>query len=260
VRVPRIYVPIALNPDAHVELDENSAHHVRDVLRLRKGNPLQIFNGEGNEYAAVLTLVSKKSVVLVVGSESHRNTESRLPIYFGLAISRGERMDFAIQKSVELGVSVICPLLTERCVVKLDGHRSAQKQLHWQRIATNASEQSGRVRVPEIQRPVSLSSWLEDASGLKIFLDPSSRQSLAMLSEPQCVYLLSGPEGGFTGHERDRAISAGFIAVNIGPRILRTETAALAGITLIQALWGDLCIRNQDLPDRPGNPAINKFQ
>lgn len=260
MRVPRIYLPITLIPDTHVELDENSAHHVRNVLRLKEGNSLRIFNGRGGEYAAILTLVSKKSVTLAVGGESHSNTESPLPIHFGLAISRGERMDFAIQKSVELGVSTICPILTERCVVKMDEHRSIQKQLHWQRIATNASEQSGRVRVPEIRQPVSLNSWLEYARDLKIFLDPSAAQSLNRLAAPRCVYLLSGPEGGFTGHERDLAISVGFIAVNLGPRILRTETAALAGITLIQALWGDLCSRNQNRSDRPGSPAIKKSQ
>ncbi|MGH8549572.1 MAG: 16S rRNA (uracil(1498)-N(3))-methyltransferase [Methylococcales bacterium] len=244
MRIPRIYLPITLNPATPIELDEHSAHHVRSVLRLQKGDSLQLFNGRGSEFSAVLTLVSKKSVTLEVGEARPCNTESSLSIHFGLAVSRAERMDFAIQKSVELGVGSITPLLTERCVVRLDEHRSGQKQSHWQRIATNASEQSGRARVPEIRQPVPLNSWLQDCQDLKIFLDPSSTRSLQTLeSVPRSIYLLCGPEGGFTARERELAVNRGFIGVCLGPRILRTETAALAGITLIQALWGDLGLR-----------------
>ncbi len=205
---------------------------------------MQLFDGRGAEYSAVLTLVSKSSVSVLVGEASPCNTESPLAIHFGLAISRGERMDFAIQKSVELGVASITPVLTERCVVRLDPHRSKQKHSHWQRIATNASEQSGRARVPEIREPAALTSWLTNCQDLKIYLDPSSSRTLHSLeSAPRGVTLLSGPEGGFTERERELAVNAGFIGVRLGPRILRTETAALAGITLIQALWGDLGLR-----------------
>lgn len=241
MRIPRIYLPIPLNPGGSVELDPESAHHVRSVLRLNQGNSLQLFNGRGFQYLAILTEFTRKSVRLEIGEASFCPTESPLPIHFGLAISRGERMDFAIRKSVELGVGTISPLLTERSVVRLEEHRCVQKQLHWQRIATNASEQSGRVRVPEIRRPHPLICWLQECEDLKIFLDPSSARSLNTLeSMPRSVYLLSGPEGGFSAHERELAVDAGFIGVNLGPRILRTETVALAGITLIQARWGDM--------------------
>lgn len=241
MRIPRIYLPITLYPATSVELDADSAHHVRSVLRLGKGDALHLFNGQGSQFSAVLTLVSKKSVILEIGHASPCDTEPPLAIHFGLGISRSERMDFAIQKSVELGVGSITPLLTERSVVKLDEHRSAQKRSHWQRIATHASEQSGRARVPEVRKPEQLDSWLSGAQDLKIFLDPLAARSLNSLeSAPRSVYLLSGPEGGFTTRERQLAVDAGFIGVRLGPRILRTETAALAGIALIQALWGDL--------------------
>ena len=244
VRIPRIYLPVTLTPGTSVELDEDSAHHVRSVLRLKKGSSLQLFNGRGSEYVGVLALLSKKSVILEVGAERPCNTESPLAIHFGLAISRGERMDFAIQKSVELGVSTITPLFTERSVVRLDEHRSLQKRAHWQRIATNASEQSGRAIVPEISKPDTFGSWLERCEGSKVFLDPAATQSLKDLSAaPSSVCLLSGPEGGFSPRERSLALDAGFQGVSLGPRILRTETAALAGITLIQAIWGDIGLR-----------------
>lgn len=244
MRTPRVYLPIELNPGARIELDEYSAHHVRAVLRLKKGNSLRIFNGLGSEFNAVLATIDKRSVRVDIGEAKPCYTESELPIHFGLAISRGERMDFAIRKSVELGVSDITPLITERCVIKLDESRSDQKQSHWQRIAISASEQSGRARVPEIRRPIPFKSWINNNDGLKVILDPSSSRTLNDLgSAPRSVCLLSGPEGGFSAHERAQAIEAGFAGVNIGPRILRTETAALAGMVLIQAIWGDLGLR-----------------
>lgn len=244
MRIPRVYLPIDLNPGAHIELDEGSAHHVRSVLRLKKGNSLKLFNGRACEYGALLKLVSKKSVVLEVGGVTPCDTESRLLIHLGLGISRGERMDFAIQKSVELGIDSIRPLFTERCVVKLDAERLLSKQSHWQRIARNASEQSGRSRVPEVMAPGPMVSWLDHGDGLKIFLDPLANQTVNTLgSVPKNVHLLSGPEGGFSVDERAVIISAGFTGIRLGPRILRTETAVLTGIALIQARWGDLGIR-----------------
>ncbi|MGR9107993.1 MAG: 16S rRNA (uracil(1498)-N(3))-methyltransferase [Gammaproteobacteria bacterium] len=241
MRVPRVYLPVTLRPGISVELDADNSHHVRSVLRLKQGESLRLFNGSDSEYHAVLTGLGKKSVTLEVGQADPCNTESPLPIHFGLAISRGERMDFAIQKSVELGVSSITPLFTERCVVKLDPERAGHKQAHWQRIAVNASEQSGRARVPAIGKPGSYDSWLKSCRDLKIFLDPFATRSLDDLGEtPRSVYLVSGPEGGFTPGERELAIQAGFLGIRLGSRILRAETAALVGIALIQARWGDL--------------------
>ncbi|MCS5565576.1 MAG: 16S rRNA (uracil(1498)-N(3))-methyltransferase [Methylococcales bacterium] len=245
MRIPRIYLPVALSLGAHVELDDVSAHHVRSVLRLKKGHSLSLFDGEGFEYGAVLVLVSKKSVTLEVESAGPCDTESRLVIYLGLGISRGERMDFAIQKSVELGVAGVSPLFTERTVVKVDTTvRALQKQSHWQKVAQHASEQSGRAKVPEVNPPQPLLSWLKQCSGLKLFLDPLSTRSLGDLDTvPDCVSLLSGPEGGFSPLEREQAFDAGFTGICLGPRILRTETAVLAGVALLQATWGDLGFR-----------------
>lgn len=241
MRIPRVYLPSDLTPGTYVELDSISAHHVRNVLRLKQGDTLKLFNGQACEYGAVLKLVSKKSVALEVGDSLPCDTESGLDIHLGLGISRGERMDFAIQKAVELGVTRISPLFTDRCVVKLDQKRSPLKQRHWQSIARNAAEQSGRTRVPDVENPRKMTYWLEECQGLKILLDPFADQSLSTLSPPsRNVHLLSGPEGGFSGQEREIAIQAGFMGIRLGPRILRAETAVLTGISLIQARWGDL--------------------
>jgi 16S rRNA (uracil1498-N3)-methyltransferase len=227
-----------------VELDEVSAHHVRSILRLKKGHSLSLFDGQGFEYDSVLVQVSKKSVTLVVESAGRCDTESRLVIYLGLGISRGERMDFSIQKSVELGVAGVSPLFTERTVVKLDADRTLQKQSHWQKVAQHASEQSGRTRVPEVNPPQPFLSWLKECSGLKLFLDHLSTLSFGDLDTvPDCVSLLFGPEGGFSALEREQALDAGFTGIRLGPRILRTETAVLAGVALLQAAWGNLGFR-----------------
>ncbi|RUM51624.1 MAG: 16S rRNA (uracil(1498)-N(3))-methyltransferase [Methylococcus sp.] len=244
MRIPRIYLPVTFSLGAHVELDEASAHHVRSVLRLKKGHSLSLFDGQGFEYDSVLVQVSKKSVILVAESAGRCDTESRLVIYLGLGISRGERMDFAIQKSVELGVAGVSPLFTERTVVKLDANRALQKQSHWQKVAQHASEQSGRARVPEVNPPQPFLSWLKECSGLKLFLDPHSTLSLGDSDTvPDCVSLLSGPEGGFSPLEREQVLDAGFTGIRLGPRILRTETAVLAGVALLQAAWGDFGFR-----------------
>ena len=246
MRIPRIYLPIPLNSDHSVELDEKSAHHIRSVLRLKAGNSVILFNGQGFEFTALLTVVSKSLVRLEIEEKRACDTESPLSVHFGLVISRGERMEFAIQKAVELGVHRINPLLSERCVVKLDSQKAAQKQSHWQRIATHASEQSGRACVPEVCAPTPLYRWLKDCRDLRILLDPRSTQSLSCLKTSKTIYLLSGPEGGFSEPERQLAIENGFIGVNLGPRILRTETAPLTAIALIQGLWGDLCGQGQN--------------
>ena len=240
MRIPRIYLPIPLNPESTVELDEQSAHHVRTVLRLKPGDSVVLFNGQGFEYSAVLTSISKSLVALEVGEIRECATESPLSIHFGLAISRGERMDYAIQKAVELGVSRIYPLLMDRCVVRVDPRKADQKQSHWQRVAIHASEQSGRARVPEISLPSTLPNWLGESQDLKILLDPMASVSIPSLAASKTIYLLSGPEGGLSDMERDLALESGFIGVKMGPRILRTETAPLTAIALIQGFWGDL--------------------
>jgi len=242
VRISRLYVAEELNSGVNLELDEASAHYVRSVLRLSKGSKLILFNGNGIDYSTVLSLVSRKSVCAQIQDGHARNCESPLKISLALGISRGERMDLAIQKSVELGVNQIIPLITERCVVKFSSEdRSEQKRLHWQKIAQHACEQSGRSTLPSLVQPQSISDWLSDSTGFKLFLDPDAETSLKQLTpdDPQ-ICILSGPEGGFSPAERELAVQAGFSAVRMGPRILRTETAALTAVGVVQALWGDL--------------------
>ena len=242
MRISRLYVTGALNSGTTLELNETSAHYVRSVLRLSKGSKLVLFNGGGIDYSAVLSLVSRRSVCAQIEDGQARNCESPLKISLGLGISRGERMDLAIQKSVELGVNRVIPLITERCVVKFsDKERSEQKRLHWQKIAQHACEQCGRSTLPSVAQPLSLSGWLSNATGFKFLLDPNAETSLKQLSpdDPE-ICILSGPEGGFSPAERETAARAGFATVRMGPRILRTETAALTAVAVAQALWGDL--------------------
>lgn len=242
VRTSRLYLAEKLVPETTLELDEASAHYVRNVLRLSKGNELILFNGDGVEYAVILTLVSRRSVAVWVGEGRLRDCESLLNIQLALGISRGERMDFAIQKSVELGVNSIVPLITERCEVKFTSDRREQKQQHWQKVVQHACEQCGRTILPGVAEPQAIGHWLSDSSGFKLFLNPRADATLKELVAPGSseICILSGPEGGFSPGEREKVAQAGFKGVRLGPRILRTETAALTAISVVQALWGDL--------------------
>lgn len=242
MRTSRLFIAGPLASGRLIEFDADRAHYVRTVLRLKEGAPIVLFNGEGGEYSALLREVSRKTVSAQVGAWDDREAESPLHVEFGLAISRGERMDFAVQKAVELGVRSITPLMTERVVVQLKAERRQQKHAHWQRGAQSASEQCGRNRVPPVAKPVSLADWLPRAKGLKLFLDPHSENTLRQLkpADDGHITLLAGPEGGFSDHERIQARDAGFIAVKLGPRILRAETAALATLAAVQTLWGDV--------------------
>jgi 16S rRNA (uracil1498-N3)-methyltransferase len=224
-----------------IELDADSAHYLRSVLRLKKTQQIILFNGEGGEYQGELVEVSRKRVLIKVLGFVERNVESNLQVVLGLGISRGERMDFAVQKTVELGVLGITPLLTKRCVVRLTEDKEQNKVRHWQKIAQHATEQSGRTVRPVIANIAKLERWLPEQSGLKLFLDPFATQTLQQLQpEEGKVTLLAGPEGGFAEQERELAKQAGFVPVQLGKRILRTETAALAALTAVQVLWGDL--------------------
>ncbi|MEW6037229.1 MAG: 16S rRNA (uracil(1498)-N(3))-methyltransferase [Pseudomonadota bacterium] len=241
MRVSRLYLPAPLAAGAEVVLAEERAHYLRTVLRLRRGFELTVFNGEGGEFAARIGACHREEVSLTVGEYRSVDRESVLDVQLGLGISRGERMDLAIQKAVELGVGAITPLFSERCVVQLDAERKAQRLEHWRRVVWAACEQSGRNRVPDVLEPRSLDAWLPAAAGLRIFLDPHAARSLRELEPPAgTVTLLSGPEGGFSDAERDAAVAAAFTPVRLGPRVLRTETAALAALAAIQTLWGDL--------------------
>jgi 16S rRNA (uracil1498-N3)-methyltransferase len=240
MRVSRLYVNAALNVGGRIELDDDAAHYVRSVLRLKQDQNIVLFNGQGGEYVGRFSEVSRKHVRVEIETYSQRDVESPLQVNLGMGISRGDRMDWAVQKAVELGVAKLTPLLTERCVTKLTDDKKQQRLQHWQHIVQHAAEQSGRTRLPEMSDIIDISEWLSQQQGLRIFLDPYAEHSLADLQpENQRVTLLSGPEGGFSESERQLAKAVGFIPVRMGARILRTETAVLSALTAVQTLWGD---------------------
>jgi 16S rRNA (uracil1498-N3)-methyltransferase len=240
MRVSRLYLPEILETGRQIELDDDSAHYLRVVLRLKKSANITLFNGDSREFSSCVVEASRKRVLIAVGDCIERSVESFLNVTVGLAVSRGNRMDMAVQKVVELGGNSITPLLTERCVVQMKGEKKQQKLNHWQKIVQHASEQSGRTVIPEVNQICELFRWLDSQAGLKIFLDPYAELSLAQLQpENGKVTLLSGPEGGFSERERELAIKAGFFPVRLGRRILRAETASLAALAAVQMLWGD---------------------
>lgn len=240
MRVARLFLPRSLGEGREIDLSEERSHYLASVLRLRAGAELVVFNGEGGEYPADVLAVTRKGARIRLGALRMRGCESPLRIHLGLGISRGERMDLVIQKAVELGAYAITPLETERSVVKFDPDRRLSRREHWQKVAQSACEQCHRTRVPEIAKPQPFDDWLP-GSGLKLLLDPLGGRTLGELTPPEDgVRLLSGPEGGFTTPERERAAAAGFLSIRMGPRILRTETAAIAALTAVQLLWGDL--------------------
>jgi 16S rRNA (uracil1498-N3)-methyltransferase len=240
MRVSRLYVAAPLNVGGRIELDDDAAHYVRSVLRLKQDQSIVLFNGHGGEYLGRFNEVSRKTVRVEIEQFVERNVESPLTINLGLGISRGDRMDWAVQKAVELGVTQLTPLVTERCVIKFSDDKKQQRLQHWQHIAQHAAEQSGRTCCPSIGEIATLADWVSGQQGLSVFLDPYAEQSLADLSpESARVTLLSGPEGGFSEQERQIAKTVGFVPVRMGARILRTETAVLSALTAVQTLWGD---------------------
>ena len=240
MRVSRLYTTATLSTGKTIELDDDNAHYVRTVLRLKKDTDIILFNGTGGEYLGSVFEVSRKSVLIDIKQWIDRSVESPLIVTLGLGISRGDRMDLTVQKAVELGVNHITPLMTEHCVVQLKGEKRPQRLVHWQKIAQHAAEQSGRTMVPPLTDIHQLQHWVALQQGLKIFLDPYATTSLAELSPINGqVTLLTGPEGGFADQERTLAKANGFIPVSMGKRILRTETASLAALAAVQILWGD---------------------
>jgi len=240
MRISRLYTNATLQTGNTIELDDNNAHYARSVLRLKSDAPIILFNGTGGEFISKVVEVSRKSVRVELEKYIERSVESNLKIQLGLGISRGDRMDFSVQKAVELGVTSITPLITERCVVQFKDEKKSQRWQHWQKIIQHAAEQSGRTVLPDFADVSVLNSWVTKQNGLKVFLDPYAEKNLAQLSpENNSVTLLTGPEGGFSSAEREIAKAAGFIPVRLGARILRTETASLAALSAVQMLWGD---------------------
>ncbi len=240
MRISRLYTADRLILGQKIDLQDDSAHYVRTVLRLKKNQTITLFNGLGGEFVCTLEEVSRKRVVVNIVEAIDRSVESPLKITLGLGISRGDRMDWAVQKAVELGVNEITPLLTERCVVKFKGDKKPQRLQHWKSIVQHATEQSNRTFLPELSEINEIQSWVYQQNGLKIFLDPYAKQSLNDLKPDNFhVTLMTGPEGGFSDQERELAIEAGFIPIRLGKRTLRTETASLAALSAVQMLWGD---------------------
>ncbi|MGB9429637.1 MAG: 16S rRNA (uracil(1498)-N(3))-methyltransferase [Gammaproteobacteria bacterium] len=244
MRIPRIYTPQLLVTQQPLLLETAASRHLLTVLRLKPGASLVLFDGSGREFEASLEAMENRQARILIRSQRASRSESPLKITLAQGISRGERMDYTLQKAVELGVAEILPVLTERSVVRLDKQHAAHKQQHWQQLVIAACEQSGRVCVPAVRIPLSLSGLLAELPrhGLKLLLDPEAGSAVGDLPRPlhDQILLLAGPEGGLSAAEISAAQGAGFTAVRLGPRVLRTETAAVVALSLLQSLWGDL--------------------
>lgn len=239
MRRSRVFTPQALASGSEIALDEQRSHYLGRVLRLGVGACVQLFNGDGHEYPAEIVAAGKRELRLQLGEAMTPDTESPLHTVLGLGISRGERMDYAVQKSTELGVSVIVPLFTEHCEVRLDGERQDKRLEHWRGVAISACEQCGRVRPPLIETPRTLADWVgSKPAGLKLLFDHSQHSTLPAQRPEQGVALLIGPEGGLAAAEITQALQAGFTGIALGKRIFRTETAPVAALSVLQYLWG----------------------
>jgi 16S rRNA (uracil1498-N3)-methyltransferase len=241
--ISRIYQNIPLATGLTLELDTNASHHLARVLRAAVGDKLIIFNGLGGEYNATIDAISKKSVHAIIAEFNPREAESPLDLWLAQGISRGEKMDYTIQKAVELGVKKILPLFTDRSTVKLDQERLAKRLEHWRAIAISAAEQSGRNRITEILTPTTLENSLPHMqTPWRFVLSPHVTQKLHtfQIDKLQPTVLLIGPEGGLSDNEMLLTQSHNFLPLNLGPRVMRTETAAVAAITALQCYFGDM--------------------
>ncbi|EDL51225.1 hypothetical protein VSAK1_07844 [Vibrio mediterranei AK1] len=242
MRIPRIYHPEPIHALGTLALSEDAAGHVGRVLRMKEGQEVLLFDGSGHEFPATITQIGKKNVDVDIQEKVSTSIESPLDLHLGQVISRGDKMEFTIQKSVELGVNTITPLISERCGVKLDAKRFEKKLQQWQKIAISACEQCGRNTIPEIRPIMSLEQWCaEPSEALKLNLHPRAKYSINTLPEPVTkVRLLIGPEGGLSAQEIEMTEQYQFEETLLGPRVLRTETAALTAITALQVRFGDL--------------------
>ncbi len=242
MRIPRVYSPQTMAIGDCIELEAGAARHLTSALRMSPGQVITLFNGQGGEYTAELIEAKKGKAKVSITNFDQVSRESSLSIHLAIGISRGERMDWIMQKATELGVSEITPLFTERCEVKLSGDRLEKKVGHWQQVAISACEQSQRNTVPLVNKPKKLEQWQAscDAS-LKLVLHHRTKSSLIDTPRPSAeVALLIGPEGGLSEREIEQAIVLNFQPLALGPRVLRTETAPLAAIAILQSLWGDM--------------------
>lgn len=241
MRVPRIYHDSPIAAAGSLTLDERAARYLGQVLRLQCDSPVIAFDGRSGEWQAIITKLDKKSVQLDLRQFTPIDRNGPLDIHLGIGLSRGERMDWIVQKATELGVRAITPLLTERCEVKLQGERLAKRLQHWQAVSISACEQCGLNVLPELHIPVNAMQWAQryDAD-LKLVLHPETEQGFNTDVTPDSVLLAIGPEGGFTDQEMQQLKATDFTGLRLGERVLRTETAPLAALSILQHRWGDL--------------------
>lgn len=240
--IPRFYCPIPLIPGREATLPEAVSRHAQSALRMRVGDSFILFDGKGEECLAILHRGGREARARILECRAV-DRESPLEVILAQGVSSGERMDYTLQKAVELGVTAVQPIITRRTVVRLDADRRQRRRAHWQGVVMSACEQCGRSRLPEVGEILDYAAWIGSSRNLeviKLMLDPEGGQRLRDLTAPdRAVLLLAGPEGGFDPAERDAALAAGFIPLSLGPRILRTETAAVAALAAMQSLWGD---------------------
>jgi 16S rRNA (uracil1498-N3)-methyltransferase len=242
-RTPRLFVDAELSPQTRLVLPDDAAHHAARVLRLGEGDPVLLFDGKGGEYEARLSMPGRGQVVAGIGARLDVDRESPLSVTLVHGVSSGEKMDFTIQKAIELGVAAIQPVLSAKSVVRLSAEREEKKLAHWKRVAIAACEQCGRNRVPVVRKAISLAAYCgaPDPTPLRLLLSPEGKAGLRDMRQliGQAVVIAAGPEAGFS-EEEDRLLQrAGFVSVRLGRRILRTETAALAALAALNALAGD---------------------
>lgn len=241
MQVPRAFIDQELATGKSIQLPAEAARHLGTVLRLKAGQELEVFNGAGGCYRARLLSADRRGAIVELLEFQNDDRESPLSLVLVQGISRGQHMDYTLQKSVELGVTAIVPLLSEHSNVRLDDDRSKSRMAHWRGVMISACEQCGRNRIPDLVQPRAPADWLaEDSSDQRFLLDPGGEKLAEGSGRPRSVSLMVGPEGGFSTREIQLALDRGYRRTHLGPRTLRTETAAVAAIALCQALWGDL--------------------
>ena len=242
MRIPRLYTPQVFIQGEELSVTGQTAHHIANVLRIRSGAPVSVFDGKGCEHRAIVKTIKRSEIILEIAEAIEARQESSLDITLLQGIARNDRMDFILQKAVELGVKTIQPLWMQRSQARLKGNRLEKRCKHWQGVISSACEQCGRATLPQLGTVMNYSDWMtsKHGRGLHFLLQPDSDTGLGALQPPAGeIHVLAGPEGGLNADEQLLAKSAGFLGIRLGPRILRTETAALAALAGMQTLWGD---------------------
>ena len=242
MRINRIFTPEPLSEGSTIELDAGASLHLIKVLRLKPESPIELFNGDGYNYRGKLLIQSKRVAAVQIESRQENGSESPLKTRLGIVISKGDRMDFVVQKSTELGIFDIFPLTSERCDIKLNGERSEKRREHWQKVASAACEQCGRSVVPKVHEIQPLSTWITEIEADTRLVMHHRASNTSFPQRTQSVALLIGPEGGLTEAEVSAAVDQGFAPFVLGPRVLRTETAPIAALSILQTTFGDFTI------------------